>query len=244
MTSCPVCGKQAVQNEVCSNCGYAEGAGNVCPHCGATARVEPKAFGTITRWVCAMCGGPRIPGGFGGDESKNALREAKTLLGGATRAKARAIAWTILAVLATLVVLAASAKEALLATIALSLMAIVPAILAVRARGQGTKRKENADAALDRAWLAAAEEIAAKSKKGVTAKELGKALQIDEARADKLLTQLAVHDKTRIDVGDDAEVRYSVGPDVLARVSVDEELTDDRDQEEEIAHERRRSGRE
>jgi hypothetical protein len=236
MTACPACGKQAVDNGVCSNCGYAQGEGNRCPHCNATARIEPKAFGTVTRWVCAMCGGPRIPGGFGGDESKNALREAKTLFGAATRAKARSIAWTILAVLATLVVVAASAKEAIAATIALSIMAIVPAFLAVRARGQGNKRMENGDAALDRAWLAAAEEIAAKTTDGVTAKELGTALQIDEARADKLLTQLAVHDKTRIDVGEDAEVRYSAAPDVRARIveesedEVQEEVLSDRKQ--------------
>ena len=178
-----------------------------------------------------MCGGPRVPGGFGGDESKNALREAKTLFGGATRAKARSIAWSILAVLAALVVMAASAKEVFLATLALSLMAIVPAILGLRANGQAKKRKENGDAALDRAWLAAAEEIAAKHRNGVTAKELGKTLQIDEARADKLLTQLAVHDKTRIDVGEDAEVRYSVGPDVFARVA-DDDRTDEDDEAE------------
>lgn len=245
MTICPACGKQAVENGVCSNCGYAQGAGNQCPHCGATARAEPKVEGTITRWVCAMCGGPRVPGGFGGDESENALREAKTLISGATRAKARSIAWTILAVLATFVVLAASAKEAIAATIALSLMAIVPAFLAVRARGQGNKRKENADAAIDRAWLAAAEEIAAKHANGVTAKELGKTLHIDEARADKLLTQLAVHDKTRIDVGEDAEVRYSVSSDVRARIADEsaDELEEHGDQEEALADQRRRSGR-
>lgn len=226
MTACPACGKQAVENGICSNCGYAQGEGNRCPHCNATARIEPKVEGTTTRWVCAMCGGPRVPGGFGGDESKNALREAKTLISGATRAKARSLAWSILAVLAALVVVAASAKEAIAATLALSLMAIVPALLGLRAHGQAKKRKENADGALDRAWLAAAEEIAAKQKNGVTAKELGKTLQIDEARADELLTKLAVHDKTRIDVGEDAEVRYSVAPNVLARIGVDDTLED------------------
>ena len=42
-------------------------------------------------------------------------------------------------------------------------------------------------------------------------------LGIDPAFAEKLLTSLAVHDRTRIDVGDDAEVVYSVAPDVMAR---------------------------
>jgi hypothetical protein len=37
-------------------------------------------------------------------------------------------------------------------------------------------------------------------------------LKIDPVKADKQLTHLAVHDRTRIDVGDDAEVRYSVMP--------------------------------
>lgn len=187
-----------------------------------------------------MCGGPRIPGGFGGEEAQNALREAKTLISAATRAKARSIAWSILAVLATLVVIAASSQAAIAATVALLIMAIVPAFLAVRARGQGNNRKDNADAAVDRAWLAAAEEIAAKQPKGVTAKELGKVLQIDEARADKLLTELAVHDKTRIDVGDDAEVRYSAGPVVLARVSIDDELAEEEADDEADAQQKQR----
>ncbi len=60
--------------------------------------------------------------------------------------------------------------------------------------------------------LAAAEDVAKSSKNGVTVTELAKRLKIDPARAEDLLTQLAVHDRTRIDVGDDAQVRYSVAP--------------------------------
>lgn len=240
MTKCPACGANAVESGVCTRCGFASGEGHRCPHCGAIARAEPRVSGTTTTWVCAMCGGPRIPGGVGGEQAAIALREAKALFGGATRAKARSIAWTILAVLATLVVIAASAKEALAATLVLLVLAIVPALLAVRARMQGKGRKENADAALERAWLAAAEEIAARSRTGVTAEELGKELSIDPARADKLLTQLAVHDKTRIDVGDDAVVRYSVAPDVLAEAAAADL---DADQEEAFADERRRQHR-
>jgi hypothetical protein len=74
----------------------------------------------------------------------------------------------------------------------------------------------------------------------VTAGDLAKELSIDPARADALLTQLAVHDKTRIDVGDDAEVRYSVAPDVLAEAAAAEL---DADQEEALADERRRQHR-
>ena len=58
----------------------------------------------------------------------------------------------------------------------------------------------------------------------MTVAELATRLKIDPERADQLLTQLAVHDRTRIDVGEDAEVRYSIGPDAgdgLSRVRVD-----------------------
>jgi hypothetical protein len=183
-----------------------------------------------------MCGGPRIPGGAGGDDADNALRQTMVLLGAATRAKARSLAWSILALFATLVVVVASAKVVLLA------LAIVPALLAIRAHAQANKRKESAEEVFERAWLAAAEQIARRSSGGVTAEELASSLSIDTARADALLTQLAVHDKTRIDVGDDAEVRYSVSPDVLAaELPADEPA--DADEEEAIAFERRRHRR-
>jgi hypothetical protein len=47
-------------------------------------------------------------------------------------------------------------------------------------------------------------------------------LGVDEARADELLTSLAVQDRTRIDVGDDAEIRYSVTPEAEAEPPPDE----------------------
>lgn len=58
--------------------------------------------------------------------------------------------------------------------------------------------------------LAAAEQVVAGAPHGMTAAELAARLKIDEARGDALLTRLAVNDRTRVDVGDDAEVRYSV----------------------------------
>ncbi len=69
-------------------------------------------------------------------------------------------------------------------------------------------RAKDAD---EKAWMAAAMQ-AARGGAGVTAEELAKRLSVSPERADHLLTQLAVHDRTRIDVGDDAQVRYSVAP--------------------------------
>jgi hypothetical protein len=89
-------------------------------------------------------------------------------------------------------------------------MALAPAALAVGARARASRATEAAGEALGRAWLAAAEEVASQAANGITVAELASRLKIDPERADKLLTQLAVHDRTRIDVDDDAEVRYSV----------------------------------
>jgi len=208
--ACPACGATGTfRAGVCGRCGYAEGEAQRCPHCEAIAR---PVLGGTNAWVCAMCGGPRIPGGVGGEPAANALRQAKVLLGGRARARARAIAWTVLAVMATLFVVAVAAKAALATSVVLFVLAALPAFLALRARSQGSARGKAAEDALARAWQAAAEAIAAKAPAGLTVEALAEALSIDEARADRLLTNLAVHDRVRIDVGDDAVVRYSVAP--------------------------------
>jgi hypothetical protein len=102
------------------------------------------------------------------------------------------------------------------ASIALKLfflaLAVTPSALAVRARSRAASATSDAIEALDRAWLAAAEDVAKNAKTGVTVAELASRLKIDPVRAEALLTRLAVHDRTRIDVDDDAEVRYSIGP--------------------------------
>jgi hypothetical protein len=210
--TCPACGAESVVNGVCGRCGYASGESNRCPHCGAVARVEARGTGALLAWVCAVCGGPRIPGGFGGVSATRTLKEAKAFLSAATRAKATAIGWGVLALLGTLVVIAATAKEAILATLVLAALAVVPAILALRARSRGEASKKAADEAEGNAWQAAAEDVARRAPDGITAEELANKLQIDVKRADRLLSELAVHERTRIDVGDDAEVRYSVTP--------------------------------
>lgn len=214
---CGACGAGAVVNGVCGRCGAAEGEPNRCPHCGSVARVEARGAGETASWVCAVCGGPRIPGGLGGEDAIRALKEAKAFLSTRTRARATSIAWGILAAFATLFVVAATAKAVIGASLVLAVLAIVPAVLAMRARGRAGAAQASADEAQGRAWAAAAEDAARRSPGGITASELARKLQIDDARADRLLTELAVHDRTRVDVGDDAEVRYCVEPRLRVR---------------------------
>jgi len=216
-SKCPACGADAVVEGICGRCGYASGANHTCPHCGAIARAEPKVEGTTTRWVCAMCGGPRIPGGWGGEDVVAPLKEAKALQKGATRSR---IATITLGFVTTFFALLSLASWSMGPRVVLGAMAVGFLALAVRAWARGRGRKKSAAEAMERAHLAAAHNVAAKSKDGVTPAELGRALKIDPTQAEKLLTELAVHDRTRIDVGEDAEVRYSVGPRELSKQRV------------------------
>ena len=205
-TTCTACSANAVENGVCARCGNVSGENHTCPHCGAVARIEPKGAG----WVCGVCGGPRIPGGIGGDEAAMALREEKSALGAALRGKAATIAFAVAAGFFGLVTLAAWPHALVLKAILL-VFTIVPMLMAMKSQSSASKASARAKEADEKAWMAAALQ-AARGGAGITAEELAKRLGVSPERADHLLTQLAVHDRTRIDVGDDAEVRYSVGP--------------------------------
>lgn len=187
-----------------------------CPHCGSQAVIEPKGEGASLRWVCGVCGGPRMPGGLGGEAATTALKEAKVFLSRATRSKAASVVLAVMAAFVTLVLIAAW-PAALVAKLVLFALAAMPAAFAARARLKAAEATEKATDAEGRAWLAAAEDAVKKNPSGLTQEELAKTLKIDPARAEALLTQLAVHDRTRIDVGDDAEIRYSVSGADLAQ---------------------------
>jgi hypothetical protein len=213
--TCPACGAAAVKDGVCGRCGYAQGEINRCPHCQAVARIERKAPGT---WVCAVCGGPRLPSGLGGALGVEALAEERTARAFATKLRASAWVWGAVALIAAFAVTLAWPASLVGKLIALAI-AIAPTLLALRAGSKVSAEATRAEAAHERALLAAAHALAATKPDGITAAELAARLELPEPRADALLTELAVHERTRVDVGDDAEVRYSVTGDALVRVA-------------------------
>lgn len=215
--TCPACGAGAVKDGVCGRCGYAQGEANRCPHCQAVARIEKKGPG---EWVCAVCGGPRTPGGLGGKAAKTALAAEKEARGRATKQRAAAWVWGVLAAFLTLA-MALAWPAALVAKVVALLVALGPALLAARSASRVSGSTKEAAEAHERALLAAAQALVAAKAEGVTAAELAERLELPEERADALLTQLAVHEKTRIDVGDDAEIRYS-STGAPARIATDE----------------------
>ena len=181
-----------------------------------------------------MCGGPRIPAGFGGETATNALRQQKKALESARLASVATVLQGIFAAAVTLVALAIM-PASLVGKVILFALAVVPLVLAMRSRGRATKARDHAKAAAERAWQAAAEDVATHAKEGITPAALAKTLGIEPEHADKLLTSLAVHDRTRVEIGDDAEVRYSVGPDPLVRIGPEPAEAAEEEEEEELA---------
>lgn len=181
-----------------------------------------RADGSVA-WVCAVCGMPRLPGGVETQAVTRALKEAGTRVraGRAQRIKGGVwAAFTLVSVLfGTLLGLAFGTTPLGL----FGVVAMIGALLALRARSKAVAARTEAKAAEERAWEAAAEQLAGTVEAGLTAAELAARLDVPEARADQLLTALAVQDRTRIDVGDDAEVRYSLAPSARLRVAGPEE---------------------
>ncbi len=163
-----------------------------------------------------------MPSGLGGEAAATPLREAKASLSLATRLRLSYRLFAFAASLSMLSLIAGVLGGAHVFIVFVAVATAMQAALALRQRGKAQRATADANEALDRAWLAATEDVASHAKNGVTVAELASRLKVDAVRAEKLLTQLAVHDRTRIDVDDDAEVRYSVSPDVdISKVRID-----------------------
>ncbi len=147
----------------------------------------------------------------------DALREQKKALANARMASMATVIQGIFATAVTLIALAIM-PASIVGKVILFALAILPLVLAMRSRVRAAKARTHANAAGERAWQAAAEDAAARAKDGITSAALAKMLGVDAERADKLLTSLTVHERTRIDVGEDAEVRYAIGPDPIVRI--------------------------
>ena len=191
---------------------HAGGAGEVirCPHCTNVARVTPRGEGKWLQWVCSACGGPRLPVGVSSTAANASLKEAQTAQLFARRLRVSALFLSLATLFITLFGLAVAPGGAVARVILLA-AELAPLFLALRARRRANRISKKADEAIERAWLAASEDIAKEQKTGVTVAELAARLKVEPARAEALLTELTVHDRTRIDVDDEAEIRYSAG---------------------------------
>ncbi len=196
---CRVCGFELAPHEAaatrCPRCDAALGQLDPCPHCRAQAGVSPHPE---LRWVCDVCGGPRVPHldrsiRYGG-------REAALLRKADAARKARAW-WRAAAIVAGLLLPATLlmfgllilfvGAYAVLVTLALFCAAPLATLLAIALVRAGARGRE-IPPALDAAWLAVATDIAQQAP-GLTAAGLAEKLGIDEPQAEELVALLDVN---------------------------------------------------
>ncbi len=188
------------------------GEENRCPHCGALARVDKD---DDLRWVCGVCGGPRVPAKVKiGEDGNAALRDAAKSRRSASGW--RVASWALgfgaaMALVAAIVVGFGSVLVGGGLVLAGVLMAIVSATFSRSARS--ARLRARAD--VDRAWEHAIGALLEAGTTNATAKSIAKTLGVTEAEVEVALSTLSAQGRTRVDIGNDADLVYRAeNPDV------------------------------
>jgi len=182
-----------------------------CPHCGAQARMEEHAE---LRWVCAVCGGPRVPVE---DAAAHSDRERTELLR-AGRAKKMAFAYRMFGIGLSLTGTLLAGLGAALATvhvpvalvlIAFAVAALTAGITYVR---RANKQREEAKKAVFEAWESVAESLlqarAGANGGEVTGEQIAREMHTSVEDVERMMSFLSVDDRVRI-VVKDAELVYT-----------------------------------
>lgn len=154
-----------------------------CPACGAFARVVPS---DEWRWVCGVCGAPRVVM----PEGEKLPEEAAIELREATRAQRAAALQRLVSfavgapAVVTLLLAIVLAPASFVAAGVLVGMGVVLAVLASRASRRAATERKRLRAAVDRAHEAA---IGALSRKSKSPAEVAEALRIPEAEVEAAL---------------------------------------------------------
>ena len=193
---CRACGADLPDGAAtCPRCGTSQTMAT-CPHCGGTSGVSRD---DEMRFKCDLCGGPRIPilapSVRTSGKEVTALKKAEDARKGRAAARATAIAggvgltFTALTFAVFWLIFGLGIVSGVLF---LALAGPLAALLAWGSQKAGQRGKE-IQPALDAAWLAAATDVAAKSRGQLTAPDLAVAMSIDEAKAEELLAMVDVH---------------------------------------------------
>lgn len=208
------------------------GEENRCPHCGALSRALPD---DDLRWVCGVCGGPRVlakvkigPDGLAA--LKDAAKEKRKSDGW------RAASWLVgfgaaIALVAALVFGSASMLTGGACVGAGILLAIVAATFSRSSRGS----KARARGHVDRAWEHAIGRLL-ETRKDATARDIADELGVPEAEVEVALTTLSSQGRTRVDIADDAQLVYRAETPAMPTAAEEEQAF-----EEEAEAQRKRS---
>lgn len=179
----------------CERCGAPQGALVPCPHCRGEGGTSPHEE---LRFVCDLCGGPRIPRldasiPPNGREvavlrKADAARKARAAWRGAAVGSGLALVLTAVPFLLLLLVVGASPLLIVPGLFFTALFAGLLTMAVTRARARGRE----IEPLIDGAWVAAATELASHSGGSLTAIDLSQKLGIDEAQADELVALLDV----------------------------------------------------
>jgi hypothetical protein len=166
-----------------------------CPHCHAVADVEPS---DEARFICAVCGGVRIPVE---DPKVVASAEQVELLQRATAARSARTVWRLVAILSMAfgafsgLVLWVTLKYAEPPTIAVAaavLAVLVPFAFGAFAWLRSRACQASLQPAIDRAWTAAAADIARARGGELDAATLARETRIAEHDAGQILARMSV----------------------------------------------------
>lgn len=192
---------------------FVQGEHNRCPHCGAISRVLPH---DDLRWVCGVCGGPRIPLDPGDElteDGARALREAND-------ARSAAIAWRLASfasgfgALLGLGLGAVLVLYSLVAAIGPAIVGALLVLLALRFRSNSRARGAAARGAWERAWAAEVDDMLSAEGGSLTPAQIARKVKVPEEEIGAIVARLSAEDRVRVDVGEDAQlhVRSSALP--------------------------------
>jgi hypothetical protein len=193
--TCPACSKPLEDGATrCANCGLALGEHQRCTQCHAIADVEPSAE---LRFVCGVCGGVRIPID---DPAVKRSAEQLDLLQRANVARSARAVWRVIAgagvgfgafsVLVLSIVIDV-AHPIFVASAVAALAAAAPFLFAAFSWKRSLERGAELGPLLEKAWTAAAADIARARGGRLDGASLAKITRISEASADQVLSRMS-----------------------------------------------------
>ncbi len=185
------------------------GEANLCPHCRGQTRLEPSAE---LRWVCGVCGGPRVRVEDARARTKKSTelllaseRERKASIVRRFGAIGLGLTGALLGGLAATLGTVSVVVGVVLALVSLPMLfAAFALVLAAR------KRRREARRFSFEAWEEVAEALLRLHGKDATAEDMAALLGVEVAEAERVMTVLAAEDRARVDIGAGAELRYRV----------------------------------
>jgi hypothetical protein len=213
-STCPACAKPLTARAArCANCGLVLDEHHRCPHCHAVAELEISAD---ARFVCAVCGGARIPID---DPAIPRSSEQIELLKVATLARSGRAAWRVVAFVVggfgvfSLLVLwlaIAVADPPLPASLVASLAVLAPFGFATYAWLRARRHAARLEPALEQAWVFAARDIARARGGEIDARTLAKLTRIGERDADRLLSRMSAENLLTSSVTSEGSLQYTL----------------------------------